>query len=503
MFEFSRKWRAKLLILFLILLACNLLLYNESITELQQSGSDVDENYHPIINTELIPHNFSIIRPKNSYTKIEEINIKYCGFAKCKYFFPAFIGEQESKAQQHFRNLLRLAQRLNRTLVLPNVGESRINSCKPYPFDYYYSLKSLRDGLLSRPNLISQAKLYEWLEERKSIKDEENKSLLPTTKIVSIEGGDRKNSIVTSTAIDLTDAKSRREICISSFIEEEKLSSFPELNLRTVKYYWKSEQIRERTTKFFEENLQNDESEVMFILYTLRYPFIDATPLPIAYSEKLVELAQTAASSIHPYVAVHWRMELADDHKLPTCAKDLVKYLQKLKKERGITNVYFATDYPVDGGPIHSGTFHTLNENHHEAIDILRKKIDFYTWKKLSNNITVEIDEEEDESASVMGILDKLVLTHADWFVSGPPGCRKGSSSFTTQITLQRSKMIDYQKKQAAGIQRIDDNIEDNDASIPIQEETINDPEEENYYSNDPIILGSSELELLNVGEEW
>ncbi|CAG8505531.1 3878_t:CDS:2, partial [Ambispora gerdemannii] len=460
------------------------------IIELQQPRLDVDENYQPIINTELTP--------KNPYTKIKEINMKYCGFVKCKYLFPAYIGEQESKAQQHFRNLLRLAQRLDRTLVLPNVGDSRISSCKSYPFEYYYSVKSLRN-LLSRPSLITQSELYKWLEARKNLREEENTSLLPTAKIVIIEkGDDRINNNVTSATIDLTTPKARRQICVSPFIEKKKLSSAPTFNLQTrTSNYWSTKGNREAISKFFEENLKNDESEVMIVHYTLRFPFTDATPLPVAYSEKLIERVQTATSSIHPYVAVHWRMEGADDINLPTCAKNLVEYLQNLKDTHGITNVYFATDYPVEGGPIHSGTFRGLNENHHEAIDIIRKEIDFYTWGKLSDS---------SNNTSVMGILDKLVLMHADWFVSGPLECRKDSSSFTIQIIEQRNQIMKYQKKKAAEISRIENSADNNhhdDSSIPVQEETFNDPEEENYYSNDPIILGSSEFKLLNVGEEW
>src|SRR5438034_9867728 len=66
-----------------------------------------------------------------SYSNLSdtELNQKFCGSSQCKFLFPYKISEQESKAQKHMKQFALMAQKLNRTLVLTNVGKSRIGSC--------------------------------------------------------------------------------------------------------------------------------------------------------------------------------------------------------------------------------------------------------------------------------------------------------------------------------------------------------------------------------------
>ncbi|RXW11578.1 hypothetical protein EST38_g14277, partial [Candolleomyces aberdarensis] len=60
---------------------------------------------------------------------------------KAKFLFPLRIAEQESKARIHFLQLVQLAHRLDRVLVLPNVAKSRIGACYKWGFEVYYSLE--------------------------------------------------------------------------------------------------------------------------------------------------------------------------------------------------------------------------------------------------------------------------------------------------------------------------------------------------------------------------
>ncbi|EEB91550.1 hypothetical protein MPER_10071 [Moniliophthora perniciosa FA553] len=62
--------------------------------------------------------------------------------SRARYLIPIKIAEQESKARIHLSQLYILAQALNRTLVLPNVGKSRLGICSKWDFGIYYDLDS-------------------------------------------------------------------------------------------------------------------------------------------------------------------------------------------------------------------------------------------------------------------------------------------------------------------------------------------------------------------------
>ncbi|KAK0421441.1 hypothetical protein EV421DRAFT_1680442, partial [Armillaria borealis] len=61
-----------------------------------------------------------------------------------RFLFPARISEQESKARSHLVQIIQLSKELNRTVVLPKVGKSRMGACQPLDFDTYYDVEKLR-----------------------------------------------------------------------------------------------------------------------------------------------------------------------------------------------------------------------------------------------------------------------------------------------------------------------------------------------------------------------
>ncbi|CAG8770806.1 21244_t:CDS:2, partial [Gigaspora rosea] len=54
-------------------------------------------------------------------TEDEKINMKYCQEKTCKFVFPYYHPEQETRANIHTRIYTQLARSLNRTIVLSNV----------------------------------------------------------------------------------------------------------------------------------------------------------------------------------------------------------------------------------------------------------------------------------------------------------------------------------------------------------------------------------------------
>lgn len=73
----------------------------------------------------------------------------------------------ETRAQIHLRHFAFTAGLINRTLVLPNVANSRIGACKNYDFEYYYDIQWAKDNADSF-KYITMREFIDWLDERKS-----------------------------------------------------------------------------------------------------------------------------------------------------------------------------------------------------------------------------------------------------------------------------------------------------------------------------------------------
>ncbi|CAG8610536.1 8534_t:CDS:1, partial [Scutellospora calospora] len=100
-------------------------------------------------------------------TEDEEINMKYCQEKTCNFMFPYFHPEQETRANLHVRMYIELARAINRTIVLSNIGNSRIRVCKPYTFDFYFDVQALQEQYPD-VRFITQDKFLEWTKERKT-----------------------------------------------------------------------------------------------------------------------------------------------------------------------------------------------------------------------------------------------------------------------------------------------------------------------------------------------
>lgn len=201
---------------------------------------------------------------------------------------------------------------------------------------------------------------------------------------------------------------------------------------------------------------------VLVVQYNLRYPFLTPSavtalsPFPFAepapysyfpYSSHWTELGHSIASSLSPFLAIHWRTEtLAVDRLLP-CGETLVRSIRAVKDQHPeIKTVYLATDYPLEvlrtpgkekGATAHSGTMtKTLTPAHHAAMrqflaalegdDLVEGGADGQGLR-----ITTFMDEQrrvewpagldglvgegglEDVDGAIVGIVDKIVLTNA------------------------------------------------------------------------------------------
>ncbi|KDE04762.1 hypothetical protein MVLG_04818 [Microbotryum lychnidis-dioicae p1A1 Lamole] len=319
----------------------------------------------------------------------------------CEFLLAAWLGEQETKAQTHIYQLGLLAVALNRTLVVPNVGRSRLTTCNPSPFDFYYSKDALsRLGI----SAIGQTELIEWAERRDPP---------PTGQVVSlVTSGPTypKGAIEIDSASDPLNVpnKPSRNMCMRSprsrveFDDYSPLTIYPPMGYHkteksrmafgeSVINTLRSEAVGQRSSRV-SANLKAEYTlpNVLVFNYELRYPMLSpnvaASFNPEAekvgpfrhfpYAEIWSDYANSIVANLSPFIAIHWRTETMKPANLAPCAISLVHKLAELKTQHpSIKTVYLATDYPIEdldstskASVPHSGTYAKfVTESHHKV----------------------------------------------------------------------------------------------------------------------------------------
>ncbi|CAG8618838.1 2573_t:CDS:2, partial [Cetraspora pellucida] len=378
-------------------------------------------------------------------TEDEKINIKYCQEKICKFLFPHFHPEQETRANIHTRLYTQLARSLNRTLVLVNVGNSRVRACSLYRFDFYYDIKAFQKRY---PDIrfITQDKFFEWTKERKirpiaqhswMIQDGRNDSLsVREKKTMGVDEGVKFGS------------KRIKSFCLDVF--DLNITNYKEFHTGIGKLDC------EVMLNFVTNTLKTPEYEVIMILNKSPKEMFPQITKAIPYSPYIIKESKKIIKKLKPYIAIHWRMEQAQPELMPECARRLVKTLKDVQKQYGIKNVYFATDFPLNGGKPQSQTFYVISNFHKEAIKILglndssvnsfdsSDHITFNTWVSMGAFSQIRDDpkyESEFKGSGIHGILDKLVCINAKYFLKGPGGCARTTSTFTRIVVEEREKV--------------------------------------------------------------
>ncbi|KAG2347844.1 hypothetical protein BDR05DRAFT_587541 [Suillus weaverae] len=383
-----------------------------------------------------------------------------CGSFPCRFLLPLRIAEQEPKAHLHIHQLAILASSLNRTLVLPNVGNNRIGACSKWPLDSYYDVDLFRSALPAIDTLPFTV-FDNWSETR---------PILPTSRVVSFSVSKRDS---------LPDLLTDDDFTIDYGLADHKVASclhskFPRLHQRSsiisLRFY-RNDPIKRSTSQrliqilseavdsveyFSDELAALRESDVLAIEWDLRHPIFPEPNIDLQYSHALVELAERLASFTGPYIAVHWRLERVPVENLAWCAASLVSTLRSVldDDDSGLQLVWFATDYRTlseqpSGAKTksaRSGTFRAVTPEHEEAMNILQDAfqmggdLEGYAMTELPSQIkrlrmfegNVQFEEEVLEDSGVSGILDKLVSMQSQVFVSGSRACSKMRCVFMT-----------------------------------------------------------------------
>jgi len=144
------------------------------------------------------------------------------------YLFPVRITEQESKAQQHLHQLSLLAISLNRTLILPNVGGSRLHSCQPLPFAFHYDLEEWARRFEGKLSIIAQE---DWLQGVERNGQQYESRLIVMTEGKKVYAQQRKWNLAGTIGFDFDD------FCLSQYQDLFDTTSNPPSTLYSPPHY--------------------------------------------------------------------------------------------------------------------------------------------------------------------------------------------------------------------------------------------------------------------------
>ncbi|GAA5828802.1 hypothetical protein JCM3766R1_003825 [Sporobolomyces carnicolor] len=503
-----------------------------------------------------------------------------CGAAAeghgCQFVVAAWLGEQETKAQQHLYQLGLVALATNRTLVLPNVSKSRLGTCYRNPFTFYYQPDAVSSlGIKT----ISQDDFLVWSLRRDPPATAQVVSVVNARPGVYPDGGIEIDSFADAFA---PTAKPNRNLCLRSPRSKLDFNAHSPLAIYPPEGYHKSEAGRLAFGQSVVDTLESGEvaasssrrsgsrhfehalPDVFAFNYEMRFPIltpeavaahldpsssarapeaaddderesdsstplVDVPALPFshfAYADTWSTLADVISSRLGAYIAIHWRTETLSPQNLVPCADSLVDRIFALKQEYPeIETVYLATDYPIEQldpsfGPLdgggnegvvvaHSGTFAKAATDQHDkamkkflttfarrakrlggSISSNRKGLRLTTFAKEQNQVSLDprvssdlppklLDELIDMSSRVvgvvegreqvetpstldlgrvdpglLGILDKLVVSRAQLFLTGVAGVGSSTegacaklSSFTQQLVAKREELVRLQQE--------------------------------------------------------
>jgi len=201
------------------------------------------------------------------------------------------------------------------------------------------------------------------------------------------------------------------------------------------------------SSSMFEEILLmefNTDAQVLLLKHEIRYHLFTEF-VPMDYADHIINAANSVSKKLKPYIAGHWRMETGKSTIMPICAKNLIRWFKNKQRKTGIKNLYLATDYPLLGKKSQSTTWHSITNFHTIAIQSLNSSLNLNTWVSMHPFDNLKNDkrlEGELKGAGIQGILDKLVLIQADYFVSCPKMCGRVLSKFTRKVREARTKEI-------------------------------------------------------------
>ena len=369
----------------------------------------------------------------------------------CRFLLPYRIAEQESKARLHFSQLVYLAQALNRTLVLPNVGKSRMGICFGWNFDMYYDLSDLKDNGIRFAKLDT---LKAWTDLRSSRRIfTSGQFLILAEKTGTIIESDQRSIIdFELQAINFNGIDTG---CFRSRFQTLNMTQHGAISLNMI-YPKKSLTVDmgQKLVKAVEDVIKapfmvpdagespREGADIIVLNWDLRHSILPLIPFGLRYSPHLIDLASDLSPPTS-YLAVHWRVETILPENLPQCAYALIDTLVNILRDFGLAGdikfIWIASDMPFTPqrtAIAKSGTLKELTPSHQEAAEIVRSAFDsggaLTNWELQTLENVMEDrfrndshHEEWLDDIGVRGILDKIIAAQATLFIGGTKKCSR------------------------------------------------------------------------------
>ncbi|CAG8731524.1 24785_t:CDS:2 [Gigaspora margarita] len=393
------------------------------------------DSYHDLYENDLY-ENLNIKEIEDNFLSDSEVNKKYCKKEKdCKFLFMYYHSGQEPKANIHLKTFSHIAGILNRTMVLTNVGRSRIESCNQFPFEFYYNLNALRK-LLPNVNFISQLEFESWFR---------NRFEKPSIQHLHFSHGDSLMPLLEH---------------VNPIIEPVTyISCFNKFNMRFdhsaifQRIFINSEvlfQVNDGndSSTLLIKNLMNSDADILLIKDDIGEELLTQTYSTIPYANHIINEALRVKIALKSYVAVYWHMEGVNPESLIECAKQLSNTLQYIREIHGIHNVYLSTDYPMSielNDPF--SKFSHLTKYYNQVMMILNSTIGINIHSRISFDVFGELrnkvgdNDEFIATDGVQRILDRIICIDADYFLSGPANCCEQLNAFTKTIVNARTEL--------------------------------------------------------------
>ncbi|CAG8804527.1 4607_t:CDS:2 [Racocetra persica] len=305
-------------------------------------------------------------------------------------------------------------------MVLTNVGGSHISSLKNFPFDFYYNVDELSKKF-AQVKFILQHEFQKWAEERYNKSD---------TIHVSLENSGSNPNYTIQYDTPYVDNLLKKYGMDKFNLKLNNSTIFKRIGIGTNGRDPVQGSENNDLKKFLSNELESNVEVMLITQEGIRGPIFERlTPMP--YASHITNAASNITNKLKPYIAIHWRMEKGKLDLMSKCAEGLVTYIRNFSLTSGITNIYLATDYPLaeyEHNTPQSNTFEHIHEEHHIAMRILNSSLNINTW--------------ELRGSGIQGIFDKLILTRADYFISGPENCCRYKSTYTTQVKETREELF-------------------------------------------------------------
>ncbi|CAG8462868.1 1508_t:CDS:2 [Cetraspora pellucida] len=380
--------------------------------------------------------NFYFREIETNFLSDSEVNKKYCKKEKnCRFLFMYYHSGQESKANIHLKTFSHMAGILDRTMVLTNVGRSRIESCNQFPFEFYYNLNALRK-LFPNVNFISQWEFESWSRHRFE---------KPSIQHLHFSHGDSLMPLLEH--IDPIIEPVTHVSCFNKFDIKFDDSTIFQRILINSEFLSQVNDWNDSSTSLI-KNLMDSDAEILLIKDDLGKEILTQTHSPIPYANHIIQEALKVKVTLKSYVAVYWHMDGIDPNNLSECAEQLKDTLQYIHDIHGIHNVYLSTDYPMFIESNDSSS--QLTKYYNLTMKVLNstKNINISSWVtfdafgKLRDK--VGDDDEFRATDGVQQILDRIVCIDADYFLSGPSKCCEQSNAFTKTVINARSELYKF-----------------------------------------------------------